>query len=176
MSKKKNTRESIINLPAKIILASAGLIVGLLLCRLFISPFTVGDSSMEPTLLKGQKTLVARFAGFQSGDIVLARHPLDNGKVMIKRIIATEGDTVEIRNKVLYINEVKAELQGETSGDDRNFPMNFTNRDTMIPIRLEKGELFLMGDNRNRSYDSRELGPFTENMIKGKVFHIFNKK
>ena len=176
MSKKKNdTDESLINLPAKVILAFAGLILGFLICRIFVMPFTVNDSSMEPILSKDQRTLVFRFSSIQENDIVLAKHPLDDGKVMIKRVVAVTGDTVEIRNKVLYVNGQKANSQGNTSEDSRNFPLGFTDRDMMIPIKLEKEQFFLMGDNRDRSYDSRELGPFTKSMIKGKVFHIFEK-
>lgn len=170
MSKRRD--DSAINIWAKIIIVCAGFIIGIALCRVFIMPFTVGDSSMEPAVKKGSRLLLSRFGSLKPGDIVLARHP--NGGALLKRIAASGGSSVEIRNKVLYINNQKSELNIHSYFlDERNLPLSFTGRDTMTAVRLEKNEFFLIGDNRDRSYDSRELGAFTKSAIKGKVLYIF---
>lgn len=162
------------NLLAKVIIVCAGFIVGFAVCRIFIIPFSMNDSSMGSSVPRGSKMLLLRFGEFKTGDIVLARHPNDNGKFLLKRIAAASGDIVEIRNKVLYVNNQKSDLNiyGEFL-DERNLPLGFTDRDTMTAVKLEKGEYFLIGDNRDRSYDSRELGTFTKSMIKGKMFYMF---
>lgn len=171
MSKK---RKGAMTPQAKLLLGLTGLIFGFALCRLFIIFFTMEDSSMQPAIMKGHKMLIARFAELSAGDIVLARHPDDPGKVLLKRIAAGPETTVEIRNKVLYINGEKApeSLQG-ISSDYRNLPMGFTGRDSMPAVRLDRDSFFLMGDNRDRSYDSRDLGAFKKNAILGKVLYVF---
>ena len=170
---RRNENESS-NLLARIIIVCAGLIIGFAVCRVFIIPFSMSDSSMGGSAPKGSKMLILRFGELKIGGIVLARHPNDNGKFLLKRIAAASGDIVEIRNKVLYVNNRKSDLNahGEFS-DERNLPLMFTDRDTMTAVKLEKDEYFLLGDNRDRSYDSRELGIFTKSMIKGKVFYMF---
>ena len=169
---RKHENESV-NFLAKAIIICAGLIMGFAVCRIFIIPFSMNDSSMEDSVSKGSKMILFRFGEIKAGDIVLARHPNDDGKFLLKRIVASSGDMVEIRNKVLYVNSQKSDLNrfGKFA-DDRNLPLKFADRDTMVAVKLEKDEYFLMGDNRDRSYDSRDLGIFTKSMIKGKVLYI----
>ena len=174
MSYRDINNSSAINMPGRILIALAGIIAGFLLCRIFIIPFHVQDSTMEPSIKKGARVLVFRFATPSPGDIVLAENPSDDGRVILSRVIAGENSTVEIRNRILYINNRKDGNNINTrSTDSRNLPLHFTNRDTMTPVRLEKDQYFLMGDNRDRSYDSRQLGPFSPDMIKGRVFYTF---
>ena len=170
---RKNENESM-GFLLKVIIACAGLIIGFVLCRVFIIPFSMDDSSMGGSVPKGSKMLLLRFGEIKTGDIVLARNPNDSGKFLLKRVAASSGNIVEIRNKVLYVDNRKSDLNvhGEFL-DERNLSLSFTDRDTMTAIRLEKDEYFLIGDNRDRSYDSRDLGIFTKNMIKGKVFYMF---
>ena len=169
----KHENESAGFLP-KIIIACAGLVIGFTLCRIFIIPFSMDDSSMNGIIPKGSRMLLLRFGEIKTGDIVLAHHPNDSGKFLLKRVAAYSGHIVEIRNKILYVDNEKSDLNayGEFS-DERNLPLRFTDRDTMTSVRLEKDEYFLIGDNRDRSYDSRDLGVFTKNMIKGKVLYMF---
>jgi len=170
---RRNENKSI-NLLAKIIIACAGFIIGFAVCRIFIIPFSMDDSSMSGSVPKGSRMLLSRFGEPKTGDIVLARHPNDDGKFLLKRVVAASGGMVEIRNKVLYVNNRKSNLNiyGKFL-DDRDLPLKFTDRDTMTAVKLEKDEYFLMGDNRDRSYDSRDLGVFTKSMIKGKVLYMF---
>lgn len=167
-------QNSAINLPGKLLIALAGIIAGFLICRIFIQPFTVETSSMEPNFKKGQRVLISRFGTLKTGTVVLAENPADDGTVTLKRIVASENDTVEIRNKIIYINNRKVSFPWKTKhSDSRIFPLTLSNRDEMRPVRLGKDQYFLMGDNIDRSFDSRALGVFTSDMIKGHVIYSF---
>ena len=169
---RKNENRSMGLLP-KVIIVCAGLITGFAACRIFIIPFSMNDSSMDSSVSKGSKVLLFRFGKIETGDIVLARHPNDDGKFLLKRVAASSGNIVEIRDKALYVNNRKSDLNMHSKFlDERNLPLRFTDRDTMTAVKLEKDEYFLIGDNRDRSYDSRDLGIFTKNMIKGKVLYM----
>jgi len=170
---RKNESEPV-NFLARAVMVCAGLIIGFAVCRVFIIPFSMNDSSMDGSVPKGSKMLLLRFGELKTGDIVLAGHPDDDGKFLLKRIAASSGDIVEIRNKVLYVNNQKSDLNAYGKFlDERNLPLKFTDRDTMTLVKLEKDEYFLIGDNRDRSYDSRDIGIFTKSMIKGKILYMF---
>jgi signal peptidase I len=165
---------SLINLPAKLILILAGIVVGFLFCRIFITPYKVADSSMEPHLEKGSRVLILKVGKIRPGDIVLAENPLDRDTVIMKRVVATDGNVVELRNKILYIDNQRASFDWMIKPTDpRVFPLHFSSRDTMTPVKLSRDQYFLMGDNSDRSNDSRELGPFPKKDIIGKIIYIF---
>lgn len=167
-------RKSAITPVAKVLFAALGVAFGLILCRALVVSCAVGDTSMQPAVPRGARVFAWRFASPKAGDIVIAAHPDDKGKALVKRVVACGEDIVEFRNKVLYINQEKAseDIQGVLS-DERIFPMGFTNRDTMPALHLERDSFFLLGDNRDNSYDSRELGAFKKSNIKGVVFFVF---
>jgi len=128
----------------------------------------VSGKSMVPTFASGDMLLVSRL-GFDSepGDIVVATKPYSHNEPIIKRIIATGGQTVDINFEegTVYVN-------GEALDEDyTNTP---TNRyyDMKFPLTVPEGYVFLLGDNRNGSYDSRaeEIGLVDERYIMGKVY------
>lgn len=113
------------------------------------------------------------------GDVVVVDTPADPRTPYVKRVVAVGGDLLEIRDKVVYINgHPAAEPAGVRHGDPRTFPPGIAhpgvapalgNRDQFGPIRIPDGSVFLMGDNRDDSFDSRYFGPLPEDRIIGKA-------
>jgi len=170
MSRSDNIDTSIINTPAKVLIALAGILAGFLLSRIFIVPVTVHDTAMEPSLKKGSHVIVLKHITPMTGDVILAESPGEKGRYFLKRVIALEGNTVEIRQKIIYVDNKKTVFPWKTiSRDARIFPMNFTSRDNMVAVKLKRGEYFLLNDNLDIPSDSRELGLFTGDAISGKV-------
>ncbi|MBW2091453.1 MAG: signal peptidase I [Deltaproteobacteria bacterium] len=169
-------------------------IIAAVLLALFIRTFTVQafkipSGSMEPTLLVGDHIMVNKFIyGIrlpiinktlipvktpQRGDLIVFIFPLDPSKDFIKRVVAVAGDTVEVRNKKLYINgkQVKDEhayYQDPLSGGTMVSP-----RDNFGPVTVPENSVFVMGDNRDHSYDSRFWGPVSLRAVRGKAFIIY---
>lgn len=157
---------------SKIILACAGLIVGLVLVRVFILPFTISDDTMQPNFKPGEKIFILRHATPKVGDVVLIDSPLEDGVVMLKRIMAREGDSVEVKNRTLYVNGRPGELSWKTvNKDTRIFPMNFSNRDNFPIIKLKRKEYFVTGDNLDYAMDSRFFGVIAGDKIIGRYLY-----
>lgn len=130
----------------------------------FIKPTIVQGDSMEPSLHDGDHLLVSKAAYKISepkkGDIVI--FPVkEEKKLYIKRVVGVSGDVISIEKGVVYINGNKdtetATLEGYTSGDIK---------DCVVP----DGEIFVMGDNRMNSIDSRQIGTRKIDDVKGVVF------
>lgn len=128
---------------------------------------TVSGYSMEPTLFWGDRVAVqSMFYRPQRGDVVVADGYINYGDPLVKRIIAVGGDTVDIdfEQGVVYVNG--------TALDEPYVAAPTTNRyDVVFPVTVPEGHVFLMGDNRQRSLDSRstEVGFIDERDILGKV-------
>ena len=150
------------------------LAVVLLLCLLCFRVVVVSGSSMYDTLLDGDYLLLISNAFYQNprqGDIVVAsKDSFDNGAPIVKRVIATEGQTVDIDfgTGIVYVVGVALE-------EDYTYTMTNLDEGTSFPQVVEKGHVFLMGDNRNKSKDSRspEIGQVDEREILGKAIFLF---
>jgi signal peptidase I len=152
----------------------AGVVIGFIVLRLFIVPFRVSDSSMVPELQKGDQIFLFKAGKPVAGDIVLVRSPIEKERVSLKRVIAVEGDTIEVRSKIIYRNGVKFVFKWKVNPpDERIFPMNFSGRDNSAPLKLKRGEYFIIGDNIDYSMDSRAFGPVREKDVIGvMIFRI----
>lgn len=161
-----------------------------LLIRTFVvQAFKIPSGSMEPTLLVGDYLLVNKFIyGYKfpfinkrvlafkkpdRGDVVVFRYPVDPDKDFIKRVIAIEGDKVEIRNKKLYINDQLVETPQAVYRDPVIIPKELAPRDNYGPVIVPKDSLFVMGDNRDSSLDSRFWGYVPINNLLGKALIIY---
>ncbi len=154
----------------RILFAALGVIAGFIICRIFIVPFTMPDDSMLPGLKAGDVLLVLKHVTPVPGDIIMVDSPVEPGRVLIKRVVAAEGDTVEIRDKIFRINGVISDFKWKTkSTDARIFPMNFTYRDNMPAIKMKRNEYFVLSDNLDRCFDSRSLGIIPGNLIAGRL-------
>lgn len=128
----------------------------------------------------GHRYFYHRFPAFrhpQPGDIIVFRYPLNPQQDFIKRCVAVGGQTVEIRDKVLYVDGKRQEEPYARHDDKRVFPRRLGRqvmpRDNFGPLRVPEGHLFMMGDNRDNSADSRFWGPLPESMVKGKAMFTY---
>jgi signal peptidase I len=153
-----------------------------------VQAFVIPSGSMLPTLEVGDHILVNKFAygmrlpvvgtrlfdrgAPQRGDVVVFVYPVDPTKDFIKRVVGVAGDVIQIRNKRVYIN-------GEVWNDphayfaDGSANIGGTPRDAYGPVTVPAGQLFVMGDNRDRSYDSRFWGFVDLDEVRGKAFLIY---
>jgi len=165
------------------------LIIAFFIRTFVVQAYKIPSGSMKPTLLVGDHILVNKFIyGIKvpyfrntlipikepkKGDIVVFIYPEDRSKDFIKRVIATSGDTVEIRNKKIYLN---GRLYKDNRGvytDQFVIPGSIQPRDNFGPVTVPKGSLFVMGDNRDQSYDSRFWGFVDLKDVLGKAFIIY---
>lgn len=148
------------------------LLVTLALCALLVfgvvRPFVVEvfhipSGSMTPTLEVGDRVLAAKFAYRlgepRQGDLAVFESP--DGRINIKRVAAVGGDTVEIRDGVLLVNEVR-KLEPY---------VNYERADSTFygPSSVPEGRVFMLGDNRTNSLDSRDYGPVPEKDLLGRA-------
>lgn len=161
-------------------------IVIFLVIRLFaFHAFRIPSESMENTLLIGDFLFVNKLAygpripftttrlpGYthpKPGDVIVFEYPRDRKIAYIKRCVATGGQTVEVRDKQLYVDGV---LHSESWGVHKD-PRFDPPRDNFGPYKVPPGFLFMMGDNRDRSSDSRVWGALDERFVHGKAWLIY---
>jgi signal peptidase I len=146
-------------------------VLALLIRTWGVQAFKIPSGSMKPTLLIGDHLLVSKSSyGIklpfsdtvlipvgdpQRGDIVVFRFPEDRDKDFIKRIIGLPGETVEVRNKQVYINGRPLKDPWSHTTDRIILPSGVQPRDNFGPVRVPPDHYFVMGDNRDQSYDSR---------------------
>ena len=125
----------------------------------------VDGFSMAPTLENRDRLIVDKFiytfSDPRPGDIVTLYYPPDPHSLFVKRLIATEGDTVQIVDGRVTVN-------GNLLQDDYVIPV-YRDHDNWGPETIEQGYDFVMGDHRNRSLDSRHWGLVPKKYIVGKV-------
>ncbi|MBF0592124.1 MAG: signal peptidase I [Nitrospirae bacterium] len=164
------------------------LLLALLIRAFVIQAFKIPSGSMIPTLLVGDHILVKKFSygiqipftdkkilvfnSPQRGEVVVFKFPEDTSRDFIKRVIAREGDVVEIKQKKLYVNGTP-QTEPYTQYVDTTGTTSAVPRDNLGPITVPKGKLFVMGDNRDQSYDSRFWGFVDISLVKGEALIIY---
>jgi len=158
-------------------------LIALFIRAFIVQAFKIPSSSMEPTLLVGDHLLVNKFIYgvripysnikfFQykkpkRGDIIVFIFPKDRSKDFIKRVIGTEGEKVAIIHNKIYINDKMIDdLWG-------HFTITRPSIEEYGPVKVPEGFLFVMGDNRDNSQDSRFWGFVNINEVKGKAFIVY---
>jgi signal peptidase I len=171
--------------------------------------FEIEGPSMEPTLLNGDRVVVAKFVyglflpfmneavtswGMpNAGDVVIVRSPRDNVDI-VKRVVGLPGDTLELRDGVIYRNNASVPHVSLGSCQDRpdagpfgcewveekigdhtfKISQNLDSiRTTRPTIKVPPGQIYVLGDHRDRSNDSRALGTIPIGRVKGKVMSIY---
>jgi signal peptidase I len=142
--------------------------------RFFFQAYKIPAGSMEPTLLVGDHIVVdKRPTAIQRGDIVVFRFPPDPAKDYLKRVVAIGGDSVEIRKGIAYLNGqqmLDPHARLDVAIQDR---ASTSPRDNFGPVALPAGKLFVLGDNRDHSYDSRFWGFVDETDVEGRVRYVY---
>jgi signal peptidase I len=182
VKKKSGLRENIEAIIVAILLA--------LFIRTFVvQAFKIPSGSMKNTLLIGDHILVNKFIyGVKlpflrttlipikepkRGDIVVFRFPEDPEKDFIKRVIGLPGDEITIKNKKVYVNNQPLNHDYGIYLDPHIIPTGLQPRDNYGPKKVPEDSLFVMGDNRDHSYDSRFWGFVKKKEVKGKAFIIY---
>lgn len=133
-------------------------------------PFKIASASMAPTLVVGDYLMMDgwhyRAAPPRRGDVVLFRSPRGDGTTWIMRIVAVEGDTVELHNGKLVLNGREAE-------DPHGFLSTDPGNRELSPVRIGPGKVFVLGDNRDNAYDSRIWGTLSLADILGRARYIW---
>jgi signal peptidase I len=154
-----------------------------------VQAFKIPSRSMVPTLLVGDHILVNKFiygvkvpflrktiipiTNPQRGDIVVFIYPNDRSKDYIKRVIGVSGDKIEIKNKIIFINGKQYSDAYGIYSDNVIYPGSMQPRDNFGPVTVPPESLFVMGDNRDESADSRFWGFVDLKDVEGKAFIIY---
>lgn len=165
------------------------ILLALVIRAFVIQAFKIPSGSMKPTLLVGDHILVNKFiygvrlpflnteiihfTNPKRGDIVVFRYPVDPSKDFIKRVIGTPGDIVKIQDKRVYVNDQPLDEPYAVHSDNRILPASVSPRDNLSPITIPPNSLFVMGDNRDESYDSRFWKFVNTDDLRGKAFIIY---
>lgn len=165
------------------------LVLALFIRAFVVQAFKIPSSSMEPTLLVGDHLLVNKFTyGIKNPfvgstwipigkpkrrDIIVFRYPMNPSQDFIKRVIGVEGDRVEVIDKKLFVNGEPFEVVNAVHRDFRVIPREMGPRDNFGPIVVPAGSLFVMGDNRDNSHDSRFWKFVDLSEVKGKAFILY---
>ena len=167
-------------------------VLALIIRTFLFQAFKIPSGSMLDTLLIGDHLLVNKFIygtqlpfsderflalrNPQRGDVIVFEFPDDKDKSyfqrrdFIKRVVGEPGDRIEIRDKQVYVNSELYAIPQEVHKDSQLVPAIASPRDFAGPIQVPEGKYFVMGDNRDYSYDSRFWGFVPEEKIKGLAF------
>ena len=142
-----------------------------------VKAYKIPAGSMMPTLIIGDHIIVNKLEyklnSPERRDIVVFPYPVDPKKDFIKRIIGLPGEKIEIKNKVVYINDEKIDEPYIIRDDSEESVKYVKPGDNFGPVVVPEGKLFVMGDNRDHSYDSRFWGFVNIDELKGKAIFIY---
>ena len=170
-------------------------ILALFIRTFIVQAFKIPSGSMMDTLFAGDYLFVNKFIYGtripltdkkilvprtpQRGDIIVFKYPVDPSRNFIKRCIGLPGDTIEIKNKKVYHNG-KPLVEPYVVYKDPNvyqktnyLPKEYSDRDNFGPVTVPPNAYFMMGDNRDNSYDSRFWGFLPEANIKGEALFLY---
>jgi len=136
----------------------------------YLQAYKIPSASMLPTLLVGDCILVDRRPAARNpkrGDLIVFEYPVDPRKDFIKRIVAVGGDTILIKDKELFVNGTLLIEPYVIHDDTRTLTAAQSPRDNFGPVNVPNGSFFVMGDNRDHSYDSQFWGFVEQSRIKG---------
>ena len=150
-------------------------LLALVIRTFVVQAFKIPSGSMLPTLQIGDHILVSKFLYYfkpiQRGEIIVFKFPQDESRDFIKRVIGLPGETLEIRGKQILINGKPLD-EPYAVYEDWSVP-RLGDRERLGPILIPPDRLFMMGDNRDHSMDSRIWGFLDTQKVKGKAFIVY---
>lgn len=165
------------------------ILIAVVIRTFIVQAYKIPSRSMVPALLVGDHLLVNKFiygvkipilrtflipiTDPKRGDIIVFIYPNDRSKDYIKRVIGVGGDKIEIKNKNIFINDQSYKDAFGIYSDNTIYPSAVQPRDNFGPIVVPKGSLFVMGDNRDESADSRFWGFVDLKDVEGKAILIY---
>ena len=183
---KEKTKSNVKEYIESIIIA---ILIALFIRTFIICAYKIPSRSMVQTLLVGDHILVNKFLygvkipllrntiipvrDPKRGEIVVFIFPNDRSKDFIKRVIGVGGDTIEIKNKKIFINGKEYSDSYGIYSDNIIYPATMQPRDNYGPVTVPKNSIFVMGDNRDESLDSRFWGFVDLKDVEGKAFIIY---
>ncbi len=186
MTEDKKSKSKVKEYVESIIIA---ILIALFIRTFLICAYKIPSRSMVPTLLVGDHILVSKFIygvkipllrrtlipfrDPQRGEIVVFIFPNDRSKDFIKRVIGVAGDKIEIKNKKIFINDQEFKDPYGIFSDSLILPQSLQPRDNFGPIIVPEKSIFVMGDNRDESLDSRFWGFVDLKDVEGKAFVIY---
>ena len=185
-SKKETTKSKVQEYIEAIIIA---ILIAVVIRTFIIQAYKIPSRSMVPALLVGDHLLVNKFiygikipiirkiilpiSDPKRGDIIVFIYPNDRTKDYIKRVIGVGGDKIEIKNKDIFINDQPYKDAFGIYSDSTIYPAIIQPRDNFGPVIVPHGSLFVMGDNRDESADSRFWGFVDLKDVEGKALIIY---
>jgi len=140
--------------------------------------YRIPSGSMKPAILIGDHIIAKKYAYVlntpKRNDIIIFIYPEDPTKDWIKRVVGVGGDVVKIRDKQLYVNGKAAEAGFHA--DSLVYPRGKNPHDNYGPVEVPRNALFVLGDNRDRSVDSRFFGFVPLESVKGQAYFIYWSK
>jgi signal peptidase I len=137
--------------------------------------YKIPSGGMKPTILAGDRIIANMFAYMlnapKRNDIIIFEYPEDPTKDFIKRVVGIGGDVIEMRDKQLYVNGKATEAGFHA--DSNIYPKTINPRDNFGPVKVPHDNLFVLGDNRDYSHDSRFWGFVPLESVKGKALIIY---
>ena len=172
MKSKDLNRKWLVIIVGSCLLFLVGLVSFVLVRVFIIQPYRISSGAMQPTLLIGDQIICNKAFGAEDinrGDIIVFRLPQDRSKVFVFRVVALPGETVESKQNNLFIDGVYfkedyIKIDNENI-DERRGNFGF--------FTVSDNSFFVLGDNRNNSYDSRYWGFVDYTDVIGKITHIY---
>jgi len=165
------------------------LVLAIVIRGFVLQGFKIPSASMLPTLQTGDHLLInklryglhvpllgswlARYAEPQFDDVVVFAFPLDRSQDYVKRVIAVSGERVEIRNKRVFVDDQRRDTEHAFFAEGIDGPPESSLRDNYGPATVPSGHLFVLGDNRDRSHDSRFWGFVPVDEVEGEAMVIY---
>lgn len=171
---KENKQATLLWIRDVVVIAAVIFVVNLLLFKFVLSNDVVSGNSMQANFENGDRVISVRNLAIHRGDVVVLRPPTDPNVLYIKRVIGMPGDTIKVKDDVLYINGKKTpEPYLKEDKKLHSLGQLYTNNFSLESLHLGKkvpaGSYFVMGDHRNISNDSRRIGFIKKSDIVGTV-------
>ncbi len=161
----------------------------MLLRGIAVQAFKIPSGSMLPTLQIGDHLVInplrygvrsplgrgwlVRWGAPRPGDVIVFSNPRESGQTFVKRVVAVGGERVEIRDKQVLVDGVPRALPGATFIEGVERVQSSGPRDTFGPVAIPAGQVFVLGDNRDQSVDSRYWGFVDANDVSGKAALVY---